>query len=434
MLTERIEFAISLADRDQSGFAVLFLDLDRFKHINDSLGHQFGDRVLIEVAERIKDCLRQVDTAARLGGDEFLVLLHNVDTRGAEISAGRILERLTEPFKLDDLSFTVTCSIGIALFPEDGRTMDDLIKNADAAMYHVKERGRAAFRFYQRQMNVGLLSRMKLDHAMRQALANQDAGAGFRLHYQPQIDLANNTIFGAEALLRWRDPDMGEITPAQFIPIAEESGLIVNIGNWVLREAIRQCANWNAKGLSIVIAVNVSALQFQQSDFVAGIAAVLQEHALPPHRLELELTESILIQDVDETLKRLEALARLGVQLAIDDFGTGYSSLAYLKRFPIHKLKIDRSFVNDLPDDDSDTAIVGAIISMAGALGLRVIAEGVETDEQRVFLISAGCDEYQGYLCAPALDPAAFEELAITIGLAHQPGEFILTAPPGNQT
>jgi diguanylate cyclase (GGDEF)-like protein/PAS domain S-box-containing protein len=434
MLTERLEFAISLADRDQSGFAVLFLDLDRFKHINDSLGHQFGDRVLIEVAERIKDCLRQVDTAARLGGDEFLVLLHNVDTRGAEISAGRILERLTEPFRLDDLSFTVTCSIGIALFPEDGRTMDDLIKNADAAMYHVKERGRAAFRFYQRQMNVGLLSRMKIDHAMRQALANQDAGAGFRLHYQPQIDLANNTIFGAEALLRWRDPDMGEIAPAQFIPIAEESGLIVNIGNWVLREAIRQCASWNAKGLSIVIAVNVSALQFQQSDFVAGIAAVLQEYALPPHRLELELTESILIQDVDETLKRLEALARLGVQLAIDDFGTGYSSLAYLKRFPIHKLKIDRSFVHDLPDDDSDTAIVGAIISMAGALGLRVIAEGVETDEQRVFLISAGCNEYQGYLCAPALDPAAFEELAITIGLAHQPGEFKLTAPPGNQT
>jgi len=433
MLTERLEFAISLADRDQSGFAVLFLDLDRFKHINDSLGHQFGDRVLIEVAERIKDCLRQVDTAARLGGDEFLVLLHNVDTRGAEISAGRILERLTEPFKLDDLSFTVTCSIGIALFPEDGRTMDDLIKNADAAMYHVKERGRAAFRFYQRQMNVGLLARMKLDHAMRQALANQDAGAGFRLHYQPQIDLVNNTIFGAEALLRWRDPDMGEITPAQFIPIAEESGLIVNIGNWVLREAIRQCANWNARGLSIVVAVNVSALQFQQSDFVEGIAAVLQEHALPPHRLELELTESILIQDVDETLKRLEALARLGVQLAIDDFGTGYSSLAYLKRFPINKLKIDRSFVNDLPDDDSDTAIVGAIISMAGALGLRVIAEGVETDEQRVFLISAGCNEYQGFLCAPALDPIAFEELAITIGLAHQPGKFILTAPPGNQ-
>jgi diguanylate cyclase (GGDEF)-like protein/PAS domain S-box-containing protein len=434
MLTERIDFAIGLATRDQSGFALLFLDLDHFKHINDSLGHLFGDRVLIEVSERIKDCLRQIDTAARLGGDEFLMLLHNVDTRGAETTAQRILDRLSQPFEMDDLSFTVTCSIGIALFPDDGRTMDDLIKNADTAMYHVKERGRAGFRFYQRQMNVGLLSRMKLDHAMRQALANQETGTGFRLHYQPQINLANNTIFGAEALLRWREPDMGEIAPAQFIPIAEDSGLIVNIGNWVLREAIRQCATWHAKGLSLIVAVNVSALQFQQVDFVAGIAAVLQEHALPPHYLELELTESILIQDVDETLKRLEALARLGVKLAIDDFGTGYSSLAYLKRFPIHKLKIDRSFVNDLPDDDSDAAIVGAIISMAGALGLRVIAEGVETDEQRVFLISAGCDEYQGFLCSPALDPGAFEELAITIGLTHQPGNFTLTAPPGNQT
>ncbi len=429
MLTERIEFAISLAKRDQSGFALLFLDLDRFKHINDSLGHQFGDRVLIEVAERIKDCLRQVDTAARLGGDEFLVLLHKVDTRSAEITARRILDRLSQPFKLDDLSFTVTCSIGIALFPEDGQTMDDLIKNADAAMYHVKERGRAAFRFYQPQMNIGLLSRMKLDHAMRQALANQTVVRGFRLHYQPQINLADNTIFGAEALLRWRDPDMGEISPAQFIPVAEESGVIVSLGNWVLREAVQQCAQWNARGLSLVIAVNVSALQFQQADFVESVAAVLREHALPPACLELELTESILIQDAGEALKRLDALSRLGIKLAIDDFGTGYSSLAYLKRFPIDKLKIDRSFVSELPDHESDAAIVSAIINMAAALRLRVIAEGVETNEQRLFLRAAGCDEYQGFLCAPALAPLAFEELAITIGLAHQPGDFKLTAP-----
>ena len=432
MLTERIEFAIGLAGREQSSFALLFLDLDRFKHINDSLGHQFGDRVLIEVAERIKDCLRQVDTAARLGGDEFLVLLHKVDTRSAEITARRILDRLAQPFKLDDLSFTVTCSIGISLFPDDGRTMDDLIKNADSAMYHVKERGRAGFRFYQRQMNVGLLSRMKLDHAMRQALANQSVDQGFRLHYQPQINLADNTIFGAEALLRWRDPDMGEISPAQFIPVAEESGVIVSLGNWVLREAVSQCAQWNARGLPLVIAINVSSLQFQQADFVDSVAAVLQEHALPPARLELELTESILIQDVDETLKRLDALARLGVKLAIDDFGTGYSSLSYLKRFPIHKLKIDRSFVSELPDHESDAAIVSAIISMAAALRLRVIAEGVETNEQRIFLRSAGCDEYQGFLCAPALAPPAFEELAFTIGLAHQPGDFKLTQPPSS--
>jgi EAL domain-containing protein (putative c-di-GMP-specific phosphodiesterase class I) len=318
------------------------------------------------------------------------------------------------------MSFTVTCSIGIALFPEDGRTMDDLNKNADSAMYHVKERGRAGFRFYQRQMNVGLLSRMKLDHAMRQALAGTD-GRSFRLHYQPQIGFRDNTVFGAEALLRWRDPELGEIAPTQFIPVAEESGLIVGIGNWVLREAIRQCATWNAKGLSLVMAVNVSALQFQQSDFVDGVARALNENGLPPGQLELELTESILIHDVAETMRRLEALAALGVRLAIDDFGTGYSSLSYLKRFPIHKLKIDRSFVNDLPDDDSDAAIVNAIIHMAGALRLRVIAEGVETAMQRDFLVAAGCDEYQGYLCSPAIDAISFEELARGIGLAGTP-------------
>jgi diguanylate cyclase (GGDEF)-like protein/PAS domain S-box-containing protein len=419
MLAERIEFAIGLAERDHNGFALLFIDLDRFKHINDSLGHLFGDRVLVEVADRIKDCLRQVDTAARLGGDEFLILLHKTDMRGAEITARRIIERLSEPFKVDDLSFTVTCSIGIALYPEDGRTMDDLIKNADSAMYHVKERGRAGFRFYQRQMNVGLLSRMKVDHAMRQALAgNQGSGFGFRLHYQPQIGFHDNAIFGAEALLRWRDPELGEIPPGQFIPVAEDSGLIVALGNWVLREAVRQCASWNAKGIALVMAVNVSALQFQQADFVDGVARILKENALSPQQLELELTESILIHDVDETMKRLEALAGLGVKLAIDDFGTGYSSLSYLKRFPIHKLKIDRSFVNDLPDDDSDAAIVNAIIHLAGALRLRVIAEGVETAMQRDFLIAAGCDEYQGFICSPAVDSASFEELLINATVA----------------
>ena len=426
MLAERIEFALGLAHREHICFALLFLDLDRFKHINDSLGHMFGDRVLVDVAERIKDCLRQVDTAARLGGDEFLILLHNTDGRGAEITARRVIERLSQPFVIDDLSFTVTCSIGIALFPDDGQTMDDLIKNADAAMYHVKERGRAGFRFYQRQMNVGLLSRMKLDHAMRQALAHSNPETGFRLHYQPQIDFSNNAIFGTEALLRWRDPELGEIPPAQFIPIAEESGVIVNIGNWVLDSAVSQCAAWRAKGLSLVMAINVSALQFQQADFVNRIAQTLSTHDLPPNLLELELTESILIHDVEETMRRLQSLAALGVRLAIDDFGTGYSSLSYLKRFPIHKLKIDRSFINDLPDDESDTAIVNAIIQLAGALHLKVIAEGVETLSQRDFLVAAGCDEYQGYLCAPALGPAALEDLVIAQGPASQSDEFKL--------
>ncbi|GAB1393842.1 hypothetical protein MASR1M60_20060 [Rhodocyclaceae bacterium] len=430
MLTERIEFALSVAHREHSPFALLFLDLDRFKHINDSLGHQFGDRVLIDVAERIKDCLRQVDTAARLGGDEFLVLLHKTDERGAEITARRILDRLSQPFELDNLSFTVTCSIGVSLFPGDGDSMDELIKNADAAMYHVKERGRAGFRFYQRQMNVGLLTRMKLDHAMRQALANTNPGEGFRLHYQPQVRFSDNHIFGAEALIRWRDADLGEIAPSQFIPIAEESGVIIAIGNWVLEEAVRQCAAWMAKGLNIVMAVNVSALQFQQVDFVERVGETLLRHGLPPAMLELELTESILVHEADETLKRLEALATLGVRLAVDDFGTGYSSLAYLKRFPLHKLKIDRSFVNDLPDDESDAAIVNAIIQMANALHLTVLAEGVEDEPQRRFLLAAGCNECQGFLYAPALDAIAFEEMAITRSLPEHQQHTCNTAAP----
>jgi EAL domain-containing protein (putative c-di-GMP-specific phosphodiesterase class I) len=282
-----------------------------------------------------------------------------------------------------------------------------LIKNADSAMYHVKERGRSGFRFYQRQMNIGLLSRMKIDHAMRQALEHNL----FRLHYQPLINLSNGEVFGVEALLRWHDKDLGEVSPAKFIPIAEETGVIVAIGNWVMQHAIRQAALWHAQGHELSIAVNVSALQFQQSDFVSNIARALQEANLPACRIELELTESILIRDVEETLKRLEALAALGVKMSIDDFGTGYSSLSYLKRFPINKLKIDRSFVINLPDDESDIAIVTAIISLAHALKLSVIAEGVENAEQRSFLQSLQCDELQGFLYSPALPASEFERL-----------------------
>lgn len=429
MLNERLEFTLGLARREKIRFALLFVDLDRFKHINDSLGHMFGDRVLVEVAERIKDCLRQVDTAARLGGDEFLLLLHKTDARGAEIIARRILNRMAQPFTIDDYTFTITCSIGIALYPEDGQTMDDLIKNADAAMYHVKERGRAGFRFYQRQMNVGLLSRMKLDHAMRQALANPQEGYGFRLEYQPLVRFRDNAIIGAEALLRWRDTDLGEVPPAQFIPVAEESGVIVSIGHWVLDQAVRQCAAWHAQGLVMMMAVNVSALQFQQADFIERVDQALKRHGLPPALLELELTETILIRDIEDTLRRLEALATLGVRLAIDDFGTGYSSLSYLKRFPIQKVKIDRSFIHELPHDESDVAIVNAIIQMAEALRLAVVAEGVETAEQRDFLISAGCDEYQGFICTPALPAPAFEAFVRQQGVLSTADVFSLQPP-----
>ncbi len=406
LLAERIEQAISFATRNDGTFALLFLDLDHFKKINDSLGHQFGDHVLIEIAERLKDCLRQLDTAARLGGDEFVLLLHQVDARGAEISARRVLEILSKPFAIDGMNFTVTCSIGISLYPADGLNLDDLIKNADSAMYHVKGRGRSDFSFYQQHMNTGLLARITLDHAMRLALENDK----FRLHYQPQVDLETGIIVGAEALIRWHDEEMGEVTPGQFIPIAEESGLIIAIGSWVMTQAIKQAALWHQQGKTLSVSVNVSALQFQQSNFVESVAAALSEFALPPNRLELELTESILILNAEGALKRLQSLAELGIKLAIDDFGTGYSSLSYLKRFPIHKLKIDRAFIMNLPGDASDVAIVTAIISLAHALKLRVIAEGVETEMQREFLLKAGCNEFQGYLCSKALAPDAFEQ------------------------
>ncbi|HJW23715.1 MAG TPA: EAL domain-containing protein, partial [Rhodocyclaceae bacterium] len=408
LLGERIEFALRWASREGKSFAILFIDLDRFKHINDSLGHLFGDKVLVEVAERIKACLRQTDTAARLGGDEFVLLLHDVDMRGVEVTAQRVIEALAKPFDIDNLSFTVTCSIGIAVYPNDGQCADDLIKNADTAMYRVKEHGRADFRFYQREMNVDLLSRMKLDQAMRQALEN----GHFRLHYQPLIDLQSGRMVGAEALIRWRDEKLGEVPPNRFIPLAEETGFIANIGEWVLKEAVKQAAVWRREGRDLVVAINVSALQFRKADFVHSVANALADAGLPPEAIELELTESILLQDADEALLRLRALAELGVQLSIDDFGTGYSSLTYLKRFPIHKLKIDRSFVDGLPDDPSDTAIVTAVINLGRALMLEVIAEGVETEAQRQFLKDAGCDQFQGFLLSPAVEAGAFDALA----------------------
>ena len=405
LLEERISQSITHASRDHGQFALLFLDLDNFKQINDSLGHPFGDRVLVEVTDRLKKCLRQVDTAARLGGDEFVLLLHQADAGGAEICARRVLADLSAPFNLDGIEFTVTCSIGIALYPEDGTQMQDLIKNADSAMYYVKERGRSDFRFYQRKMNIGLLSRMKIDHAMRQALEHQE----FRLHFQPLFCLDTHEIFGAEALIRWHDKELGEISPAKFIPIAEETGLIIAIGNWVMQTAIAQAAAWNKNGQQILISINVSALQFQQANFVESLSNALCDAHLDPSCIELELTESILIRDAQETLKKLDAIARLGVKMAIDDFGTGYSSLSYLKRFPINKLKIDRSFVMNLPKDESDIAIVTAIISLAHALKLQVIAEGVETQEQKDLLSSLHCDQIQGYLIAKAMDPHEFE-------------------------
>lgn len=409
LLNERIDHSISLCERENKTFAVVFVDLDRFKQINDSLGHDFGDQVLISVAQRIRNCLRSSDTAARLGGDEFIFLLHDTDAQGAEVIVQRVMNRLCEPVIVDNLKLTVTGSLGIALYPLDGTTKEDLIKNADTAMYQAKERGRSNFRFYQRQMNIDSLARIKLDTAMR---ADLEAGK-FKLLYQPQIDIVSGRVVGAEALLRWTSKELGSVSPTYFIPVAEETGFIVHLGQWVLNQAVAQGAQWQAKGLDLVVAINVSALQFQSTSFIDDVARALNDAGLEAHRLELELTESILIQHLDETLAKLEALASLGVRISIDDFGTGYSSMSYLKRFPVHKLKIDRSFITGLPDDESDYAIAQAIVSMGLALRLRVIAEGVETEQQRNCLEQLGCNEYQGFLMSGAVESRYLEKMLI---------------------
>ncbi len=405
-LAARIDAAADAVRDGGSGFALLVVDLDRFRHINDSLGEAVGDHVLVDVARRIQAGMRHGDTLARLAGDQFALLVAAADAAAAEAAARRVLNVVARPCNVDGVPFTLTCSIGVALAPSHGWTADELVRRAEAAMRAAKAGGRAGFRFHQLRAEVDRGGQIRIDHAMRQALV---AGR-FRLHYQPQVALDDGRVVGAEALLRWHDPELGDVAPARFIPVAEDSGFIVPLGDWVLSQAVRQAAQWHERGQALPVAVNVSALQFQQAHFVDRVASVLAVSGLPPALLELELTESILVHDADEALHRLQALARIGVRLSIDDFGTGYSSLAYLKRFPIGKLKIDRSFVAGLPDDDGDAAIVRAILQMARALGLRVIAEGVETDAQRRFLQVEGCSEYQGWLFAPALDTPSFEQ------------------------
>ena len=407
-LADRIVQQMAAVETGQPSpmFALLHLDLDRFKQINDTLGHSYGDRVLREVVERLRSAVGANDTLARLGGDEFALLVDGAQMFEAEAAARRVQQVLAQPFSFDTLSFTVTASCGIALYPGDGGTPDELMASAERAMHWVKESGRAGFRFHVPRKEVDLLYRMRLDHDMRQALAE----GRFRLHYQPQVELGSDRVIGAEALIRWRDPQRGDISPAEFIPLAEESGFVVAIGEWVLREAVAQAAHWLGRGLRMPVAVNVSALQFQQAHFVETVGEVLREANLPASMLELELTEGVLLGDVDEALKRMQALAALGVTLSIDDFGTGYSSLGYLKSFPIQRLKIDRSFVQGLPGDPSDVGIANAIVQMGRALGLQVIAEGVETEAQRDFLAQAGCHEFQGYLFAKPLRPEEFEQ------------------------
>jgi diguanylate cyclase (GGDEF)-like protein/PAS domain S-box-containing protein len=395
LLNDRLAQAMALAHRHNEKLAVLYLDIDRFKHVNDSLGHAIGDRLLQSVSQRLTECVRASDTVSRQGGDEFVALFSEVvDAADAATCAEKILQSVSEPHLIDDHDVHVTASVGIVLYPDDAEDGETLLKNADFAMYQAKDCGRNNYQFYKRDLNSTATERQSLETALRHAIHRHE----FELHYQPKMDLLTGEIAGVEALVRWRHPVLGIMAPAQFISIAEESGLIVPIGHWVLREACRQAMVWREQGLpAIRLAVNISAVELRAKDYVAGVAAILAETGFDPARLELELTETFLMQDSDSTAAVLQSLKDIGVTLALDDFGTGYSSLSYMKRFPIDTLKVDQSFVRDLSSDTDDANIVSAVINMGKSLHLRVVAEGVETREQLEFLEELECPEAQGY-------------------------------------
>jgi diguanylate cyclase (GGDEF)-like protein/PAS domain S-box-containing protein len=395
LLQDRLSQALAGARRRKDKVAVLFLDLDQFKTVNDSLGHSFGDLLLQEVAERLKAGSRELDTVARLGGDEFVLILTTVqDLADVAVAAERFVKLMTDGFVVQGHPLNISCSLGISIFPEDGADSEALIKNADAAMYCAKENGRNTFRFYTEDINAEVAERLMLENSLRLALKKNE----LFLMYQPQMDIATGRITGLEALLRWQHPDLGLVPPDKFIRIAENTGLIVPIGLWVLRTACSQARKWQDEGLlSVPVAVNVSAVQFRQRGFCELIRQVLHDVGLAPRYLELELTETLLLSSAEVTLSVLQELKAMGLSLAIDDFGTGYSSLSYLKRFPVSKLKIDRSFVRDIAVNPDDAAIATAIISMAKSLRLKVIAEGVENESQMSFLRTHQCDEIQGY-------------------------------------
>ena len=400
---------MALAHRHRRKLAVLFLDVDRFKHINDSLGHAIGDRLLQSVAQRLLACVRSSDTVSRQGGDEFVILLSEVThAQDAAVSAEKILLALSTPHRIDQHDLHLTASIGIVTYPDDGTDAETLMKNADSAMYHAKDSGRNNYQFFKPDMNVRAVERQSLEDGLRHAMERQE----FVLHYQPKMNLETGAIIGVEALIRWHHPQRGLVPPAQFIPIAEECGFIVPIGQWVLREACRQARAWQDAGLPPMrIAINISAVELRAKDFVAGVRAILTETGLEPRYLELELTETFLMQDSKSTAAVLQALKDMGVQLALDDFGTGYSSLSYLKRFPIDTLKIDQSFVRDLTTDADDASIVSAVISMGKSLHMRVVAEGVETREQLAFLQEQSCPEGQGYYFSRPVVAEEFTQL-----------------------
>ena len=409
MFSERLNHRLGLQRRQKDQLAVLFIDLDRFKNINDTLGHGAGDQMLQDVAGRLSDCVRQSDIVARQGGDEFVVLIEEFsDPRDVSIVAEKILCEVSKPLMLQGKEYHITASIGIATYPDDGGDIQTLLKNADIAMYRAKEQGKNNYQFYSKKTNGHSIERLALESGLRHALARDE----LLLFYQPKIDVRTGLITGAEALLRWQHPEMGLISPAQCIPLAEETGLIVPIGEWVLRTACGQNLAWQKHGLPpIRMAVNLSARQFVERTLAKDIGKVLETTGLAPRWLELEITESMVMHDPEQAVATMQTLKAMGIELAIDDFGTGYSSLAYLRRFPIDSLKMDGSFIRDLPHSDADAAITQAIIAMARNLRLKVVAEGVENEQQANFLREQNCHEMQGYYFSRPLTAEAFEML-----------------------
>ena len=393
---DRLEHAIEKSKKLDSKIAVLFIDLDHFKEINDSVGHDVGDDVLVEVSSRLQNVIRKQDTLSRLGGDEFTVLLENI-VRSEDVSwiASKILATLQEAVKIDDKSFFISSSIGISIYPDDGETSIDLLKYADAAMYKAKDEGRNNFQYYSSDMTEKAFERIMLETNIRQGLENEE----FVVYYQPQIDGTTDTMIGMEALVRWNHPSMGIVSPAKFMPVAESSGLIVKVDRYVMKHAMQQVSDWYAQGKKPgVVSLNLCIQQLQQKDFFEVLKSLMIETQCKAEWIELEVTEGQVMTRPEEAIKILQEISNLGIRLAVDDFGTGYSSLSYLKRLPIDKLKIDQSFIRDLPDDEEDIAISKAVISLAENLNLKIIAEGVETQEQKEFLVENGCSLIQGYL------------------------------------
>ncbi len=401
LYNDRLKHAISRASRENYKLAVLLLDLDRFKNINDSLGHEVGDQFLKCIANRSCKTMRQSDTFARLGGDEFVVLLEDInDNHDVILVANKLLQAISKPIRIENHDLHSTASIGISIYPDDGEQGDELLRCADSAMYQVKEKGKNNYQFYTKEINNRAVELLILENDMHKALQEQ----GFILHYQPQISLENESIIGLESLVRWIHTEKGMISPGDFIPLAEESGLILQLGEWVLMESCRQAREWLDQGYQFGrVAVNLSAKQFHRSNIVSQVKNALKEHNLPAHNLELEITEGIAIENIEVTIETLKELKSLGIYIAIDDFGTGYSSLSYLKRFSIDKLKIDKSFVDDILTGEGGAAIATSTIALAHQMGLKVIAEGVETEQQSAFLKEYLCDEAQGYLYSKPL-------------------------------